>query len=71
MSRKLYALLSVLLIATFILAACGTPTEAPAPASPTEAPAEAAPTAGPGGSGSDRSPRRSGPDRGRGATRHR
>jgi len=46
MSRKIYAFLSLLLVAAFVLAACGTPaaTEAPAdePAAATEAPAEPA-----------------------------
>ena len=49
MSRKIYILLSLVLIVSFALAACGTPaTEAPvaeAPAAATEAPAAEAPAA--------------------------
>ncbi len=47
MSRKIYALLSLLLVATFILAACGTPaTQAPAAEEPAaEAPAAEEPAA--------------------------
>jgi multiple sugar transport system substrate-binding protein len=44
MSKKLWTLVSLLLIATMLLAACGTPTAAPATAAPaTAAPATAAP----------------------------
>jgi raffinose/stachyose/melibiose transport system substrate-binding protein len=47
MSRKIYPLLSVLLIVSFALAACGAPaTEAPPPAEPTQ-PAQPAPTEAP------------------------
>lgn len=50
MTRKLYAILSLVLALTFVLAACGTsapaPTQAPATAAPaTEAPTTVAPTA--------------------------
>ena len=41
MSRKVYTVLSILLVAAFALAACGTPTAHAAPA--TAAPATAAP----------------------------
>jgi multiple sugar transport system substrate-binding protein len=41
---KKYSILAVILIATMILAACGTPTAAPTTAAPTEAPTTAAPT---------------------------
>ena len=48
MSRKIYVLMSCVLIAAFVLAACA-PAPAPAPAAPqpTQAPAAAAPTAAP------------------------
>ena len=36
MSRKIYALLSLVLIASFVLAACGTPAATATEAAPTE-----------------------------------
>lgn len=50
MSKKLYSLLALLVVASLALVACGAPaatTEAPAPAEPTEAPAEEEPTEAP------------------------
>lgn len=55
MSKKLFTLISILLVATFVLAACQTPTTAPAattaptakPADPTKPAATAAPTVAP------------------------
>ncbi len=49
MSRKLYTLLSVAIVASFALAACATPTatEAPAQPAPTEVPAQPAATEAP------------------------
>lgn len=47
MAKKLFPLISILLVAAFALAACATPTAAPTEAPATEAPATEAPTAAP------------------------
>jgi basic membrane protein A len=46
MQKKFYAVMTLLMVASFVLAACAQPTEAPAPA-PTEAPPEPEPTEAP------------------------
>ncbi len=47
MSRKIYAILSILLVTAFALTACGAPATTEAPPAPTEAPAQPAATEAP------------------------
>src|SRR5512143_1704051 len=47
MSRKIYTILSILLVTAFALTACGTPATTEAPPAPTEAPAQPAATEAP------------------------